>query len=332
MKWEQARRRLLGDRIQDPGGLAAGERPVSLTPPTEHADPEPNGWASSVAPHPERDAPASAASICIASGKGGTGKSVLTASLSRLLAARGRTLLLDADFGVGNAHILQGVHPQHTLVEVVEGEVSLREALHDCGGGLDLLAAGSGVSRMTELSGYELHLVARELEQIESGYAHVLVDSAAGVSGQTVAFAAACDVVLLVTTPDITAMTDAYAFFKVLLRRRPTATPLLVVNRARGYDEAYSVASRIDQVSRRYLGRAPRWVGYVPDDAQVVRSVNERRPMVAFDPHGETSRALAGIAVALVEELARTPALGLGRSLQSRVGYSPTVTRPRLEA
>ncbi len=334
MKWEQARRRLLGDRIQDPGCVAAGERgaPLAARRAASGPDPVPVDRASGEASLDPSDAARPAASICIASGKGGTGKSVLTASLSRLLAARGRTLLLDADFGVGNAHILQGVHPERSLVEVVEGEVALREALFDCGGGLELLAAGSGVSRMTELSGYELHMVARELERIESGYAHLLVDSAAGVSSQTVQFAAACDLVLLVTTPDITAMTDAYAFFKVLLRRRPAATPLLVVNRARGYDEAYSVASRIDQVSRRYLGRAPRWVGYVPDDPAVVRSVNERRPMVTFDPHGETSRALAGIAVALIEELARTPALGLGRSLQSRVGYSPSGPRPRLEA
>src|SRR5690606_8251328 len=132
---------------------------------------------------------------------------------------------------------------------------------------------------------------------------HLLVDSAAGVSSQTVAFAAASDVVLLATTPDITAMTDAYAFFKVLLRRRPGVNPLLVVNRARDYDEAYSVACRMDQVSRRYLGRAPRWIGYVPDDPLVVRSVNERTPLVLLDPDGEASRALGGIASALLDEL-----------------------------
>jgi flagellar biosynthesis protein FlhG len=313
MKWERARWRLLGGRVQE-GEVLAAEGPGGFVP--LRADPAPIAA-------PAQRTPRRAASICVASGKGGTGKSVLTASLARLLARRGRTLLIDADFGVGNAHILQGVHPARSLVEVVEGEVSLERALHDCGGGLDLLAAGSGVSRMTELSIYEMHRVARELEAVEGRYEHLLVDSAAGVSSQTVSFAAACDVVLLATTPDITAMTDAYAFFKVLLRRRPGADPLLVVNRARGYDEAYSVASRMDQVSRRYLGRAPRWIGYVPDDPLVVRSVNERNPLVVLDPDGEASRAIGGVAVALLEALGRAPAAGLSRGLLSRVGYSP---------
>ena len=326
MKWERTRRRLLGGRIlEGEAHPSAGPSASVSTPPESGAAEvarEPDTRASSRAERPRRP-PLVASSICIASGKGGTGKSVLTASLARLLARRGRTLLVDADFGVGNAHILQGVHPASSLVEVVEGDVTLQQALHDCGGGLDLLAAGSGVSRMTELSVYEMHLVARELERVEGAYAHVLVDSAAGVSSQTVAFAAASDVVLLATTPDITAMTDAYAFFKVLLRRRPGVNPLLVVNRARDYDEAYSVACRMDQVSRRYLGRAPRWIGYVPDDPLVVRSVNERTPLVLLDPDGEASRALGGIASALLDELARTPACGLSRGLTSRVGYSP---------
>lgn len=325
MKWERVSRRLLGGRIEAGEGLDPGDRPV---PPGPTPEGTARPWArADPAPPAGPISPPRAASICVASGKGGTGKSVLSASLGRLLAGRGRTLLVDADFGVGNAHILQGVHPARSLVEVIEGEVSLGEVLHDCGGGLDLLAAGSGVSRMTELSGFELHLIARELELVEDAYEHLVVDSAAGISGQTVAFAAASDVVLLVTTPDITAMTDAYAFFKVLLRRRPSASPLLVVNRARDYQEAYSVACRMDQVSRRYLGRAPRWIGYVPEAPAVSRSVNERKPLVLLEPEGEAGRALGGIAVALLEELTRVPAGGLGRGLLSRVGYSPGGTR-----
>lgn len=271
------------------------------------------------------DAPRSvrAHSLCIASGKGGVGKSVIAASLAHVLSQRGRTLLLDADFGVGNAHILQGLHPERTLVDVVVAGMAIDDAIAPCVPGLDLLAAGSGVSRMAELSPFEIHIIASGLERIEADYAHVLVDSAAGVSNQTAAFAAASDIVLLVTTPDVTAMTDAYAFFKVLRRRRPSASPLLVVNRAHDYDEAYSVATRMDKVSRRYLGRAPRWIGFVPLDEAVTASVNARRPVVAFDPHGPAARAIHGLAVALVEEIASLNARGLGRSLLSRVGYSP---------
>ena len=132
--------------------------------------------------------PPRAASLCVASGKGGTGKSVVAASLACQLADRGRTLILDADFGVGNAHILQDVTPTATLVEVALGQASVRDALVPCSGRIDLLGAGSGVPRMAELSRYEVQLIASGLEQVETDYRYLLVDSAAGISRQTLRF------------------------------------------------------------------------------------------------------------------------------------------------
>src|SRR5262245_41396618 len=172
-----------------------------------------------------------APSLCIASGKGGTGKSIVTASLSELLSARGRTLLLDADMGVGNAHILHDVHPPRSLVDVVYGRCDLPEARTRCSSQLDLIAGGCGVSHMTALSGSELHRIAQGLARVEPEYDFLLVDSAAGISDQTLLFATSCDAVLVVTTPDATAMTDAYAFIKVLHARKPEAVPLLAINR-----------------------------------------------------------------------------------------------------
>src|SRR5688572_21581197 len=167
-------------------------------------------------------------SLCVASGKGGTGKSIVSASLAALFAPRGRTLLVDADFGVGNAHILQDVSPRSTCVDVVEGRESVRAALVSCGKDLDLLAAGSGVPRMSEMTSFELHLLASGLREVENDYRYLLVDSAAGVSHQTLAFARASDATLIVTTPDLTAMTDAYAFLKLLFAGRAGTRALLL--------------------------------------------------------------------------------------------------------
>ena len=264
-----------------------------------------------------------ATSLCVASGKGGTGKSITTAALSGRLAQLGRTLLVDADMGIGNAHILQGVSPDRSFVELVAGTASPREVVAACGPGLDLIAAGSGVSKMAELSPFELHRVAEALEYLETGYDHLLVDSAAGVSNQTVTLAAASDLCLLVTTPAVTAMTDAYAFLKVLLRTAPAAEPVLVVNRARDEDQARSVVSRMDQVSRRFLGRGPRFLGWVPDDPEVMEAVNARSSVITHAPESEAARALVRVGEALEVELARIEARGIGRSLMSRVVHSP---------
>ena len=263
------------------------------------------------------------ASVCVASGKGGTGKSVVTASLARLLARRGRTLIVDADLGVGNAHILQDVHPLRTVVDLIDGERDARDVVVSCGEQLDLLPGGSGYARLAGLSPFELHLLASGLERIELEYRYLMVDSAAGISNQTVSFAAAADVVLLVTTPDVTAMTDAYAFLKVLLQRNPGSRPLLVVNRVVCERDGVDAAERIREVSRKFLDREPRWVGCLPEDPAAFESVQRRQPVVRARPSSPLAVALTDLAMALFEELDRQHPAGLGRTLLRRVGYVP---------
>jgi len=296
MTWVQARKFLR---------LAARRRPDERTAGEARRSPRRVGGMAA----------ARASSLCIASGKGGTGKSVLTAALAQLFAERGRTLVVDADMGVGNAHLLQGVSPERSFVDVVEGRAGVRDVLTACRARIDLLAAGSGVSRMAGLSEFELQLIADGLEELEREYRYVLVDSAAGISEQTVGFAAACDRVLIVTTPDLTAITDAYAFLKVLLARRPCCEPLLVVNRVEGADEAARVAERLCQVSERFLGRAPTWLGFLVDDPAVRHSVNQRAPVVELSPGAAVSADLRQLAVRVLEELSSVHAGGLGRRL-----------------
>ena len=303
MNWEQARKLLRR------GPPKARERSLGPTGRVEMG--------------PDPLAAVRATSICVASGKGGTGKSLVCASLGVLLSRRGRTLVVDADLGVANAHILQDVSPAHTFVDVVEGRRSVADIVVEVGEHLHLLAGGSGFSRMAGLSTYELHLIATGLERLELGYDSLIVDSAAGIAGQTVAFAAASDVVLVVTTPDVTAMTDAYAFLKVLLRRRPLAEPLLVVNRASDGEEAMRTVRRIQSVSAKFLGRTPRWIGTLPEDRAAFRSTQRRRPVVSSEPDSPLAHALGELAAAVGQEALRAPSRGLGRTLLRRAAYDP---------
>lgn len=261
-----------------------------------------------------------ARSLCIASGKGGTGKSVVTASLAAVLAEDARVLVLDADLGVGNAHILHDVAPEHSLVDLVEGRASARDVLAHCGRNLDLLAAGSGVSHVASLEPWELSLVAGAVEELERDYDWVLVDSGAGISGQTVALAAACDRVLLVTTPDVTALTDAYAFLKVLVQREPRATPDFVVNRATSEAEAAQVSGRLCGAARKFLARDVRCLGWLPDDRAVVRCVNARAPVVRREPEAPFSIGLRGLGAVLERDVVPRPTLGFGGRLGRLAG------------
>lgn len=262
-----------------------------------------------------------AASLCVASGKGGTGKSVLSSSISALLARRGRTLIFDADFGVGNAHIFQDVSPPKTVAQVVEGSDTLRDVVVPCSGQLDLLAAGSGIPRLASLSEYELHLLSTGIEELELEYKYLVVDSAAGVSSQTVSFAGSCDLTLIVTTPDLTAMTDAYAFFKVLMVRtgRP---PLLVVNRVKSAQEGHEVSQRILKVCDRFLGIRPIAIGSIPEDPLVAESVNHRACVVLREPECPASLALESTVIQVLEHLSRDHPAGMGRQLANAIGYA----------
>ena len=258
---------------------------------------------------------AHAASICIASGKGGTGKSVVSAAIAALCAEHGRTLLVDADLGVGNAHLMQGVQPRLTLVDVVRGRATTAQALTVCSARLDLLAGGSGVSQMTSLTTTELSRIANGIEQLDMNYDMVVVDSAAGISEQTVAFAASADLVVIVTTPDPAAMTDAYAFLKVLFARHRDAQVDLVVNRAMDANEGPRTAERIDSVCRRFMGRGVHYIGCVPDDRSVATSVSKRLNVIAAAPESPAAAALRRVHRELQDELVSLAHHGLGRSL-----------------
>jgi len=276
-----------------------------------------------------------ATSICVASGKGGTGKSVVTASLAALLARCGKVLIVDADLGVGNAHILQDVSPRTSLVDVVEGRLSVGEVRVPCQafgdgdvratgpGRIDLISAGSGVPRMANLSAYELHLIATGLEELECDYRYVLVDSAAGISLQTLAFAGACDEVLIVTTPDLTALTDAYAFVKVLTANRPEVRPLLLVNRARGEAEASDVIERMSSACERFLATLPLSLGWLPEDELVAACVNRRGAVTRLEPDTAIGQAFERVEIRLREAVGDKAARGLGRRMLSEVGFCP---------
>ncbi|MEM9799755.1 MAG: cellulose synthase operon protein YhjQ/BcsQ [Planctomycetota bacterium] len=256
----------------------------------------------------------------MASGKGGTGKSSVAAALSALFSRRGPTLLLDADLGCANAHILQDVHPEASFADVIAGDLEIAEIVTPCRDGLDLLPGGSGFARLAGLRTYELEMIGRGLARLEPEYRHLVVDSSAGLSRQTVAFAAACDMTVLVTTPDVTAMTDAYAFLKVFVRQcaaqgidRPM--PVLVVNRAADEEEAQNVARRLQDVVSKFLGERLEFIASLPEDRAAFRCIQRRTTVVDGEPDSELARALQVLSNSVLSRLARTENRGAGRRL-----------------
>ena len=261
-----------------------------------------------------------ARSLCIVSGKGGTGKSTLTASLASSFEHHGRALLVDADLGVSNAHLFCDLQPKHTLVDVVSGTCSALEAVVSVRGQLDLLAGGSGCLGVASLDQEQMQRLASGLCSLEERYHSILIDGAAGLGTQTLELAASVDLVLVVTTPDVTAMTDAYALIKVLCASRPGLVPRLVVNRVIDAREGHAVAERMQAVAEKFLGLEIKLLSVLPEDRSAHRCTQRRRPVVLEEPDQPLGRALADLAHRLEAELDQAHPHGVGRVLRHRLG------------
>lgn len=235
--------------------------------------------------------------IAVASGKGGVGKTNVTANLAVLLARRGlRVWVLDADLGLANLDLVYGVRPAHTLESVLRGERRLADVVTEGPAGVRLLPAASGVAEMAALTpAQQLHMV-EEIDALEGSLDVLLIDVAAGISSNVLYFAAAATETLVVTTPEPTAIADAYALVKVLATRWERRTFSVLVNMAGSAADAEAAFARLADVAGRFLGVRLVSAGWVPADPSVARAVRAQTPLVMAAPGAPAAQALAAAA------------------------------------
>ena len=245
----------------------------------------------------------------IGSGKGGTGKTLLAVNLACALAHAGeRVLLCDADLGLANATIHLGLDDGGDLRGVLSGSRSLGDAVVPvfggtrARGGFDLLAAPSGSGALANVSIDAIDRLCDILRDAPD-YDRVLLDLGAGVDATTIRFAAAADEVMLVLTPDPAALTDAYAFVKLVLRLE-APMPAFVVNMAASEAEARQVADALIGTCRAFLKRVPEQLGVVPRDGRATESVRRQALLLRLYPQAAASRAIETLARRLRARLA----------------------------
>ncbi|MDP6739976.1 MAG: AAA family ATPase [Planctomycetota bacterium] len=235
--------------------------------------------------------------VCIASGKGGTGKSIIASNIAVHRARRGeRVLLVDFDAGLANAHLLLGMAPSHDLGHVMQGQVKAREALSEGPHGLKLLSGGVGRQSLVDPTRRELDRLFRALMPLEKEFDLVLIDHGAGLGYSTVAHLAATSTLLLVTNHEVTALSDGYALYKRATAVNKGIRVGLVVNRAPDEKLAGAAWDSFRSVSERFLGHSPEFVGWVPADPAVSSSVQRREPVVGSYPTSPAATSLAAVA------------------------------------
>lgn len=230
--------------------------------------------------------------IGVASGKGGVGKSQVSANLAVIAAAEGlRVLVVDGDLGLANVEILFGLSPKWHLGHVLKGEVGLAEAMARGPLGVKVLPAGHGVPELTRLSSEDKQRLIGLFEGLEDQFDLVLLDAASGIGDVPVFFAGGGQEVLLVVQPEPTSLADAYAMVKALRVGAGHREFFVAVNVA-SPQAARDTFDRLTQVSARFLDVHLRFAGAIPRDENVHRATLAQKPVVQLYPHSPASRAL----------------------------------------
>jgi flagellar biosynthesis protein FlhG len=247
--------------------------------------------------------------IAILSGKGGVGKTVITANLAAALSSTGhRILVVDADLGLANLDVLLGVVPQYTIQDVFSGVRKLEDVLLSTQKGFDLLPAGSGFPESAILTTSMTESVESLLSTLEQRYDAILFDAGAGVGEVVLFFANLAHEILLVVTPEPTSLMDAYATIKIIKQIQKRNNFLLVVNQANPACPdriATTVVNHLQNVISRFIEAGPdsqvriQLIGSIPADPFVCQSIRNRQLLGEANPQAPSMHSINSLASSL---------------------------------
>jgi flagellar biosynthesis protein FlhG len=232
--------------------------------------------------------------IAVTSAKGGVGKTNLSVNMALAFARLGKkVVVMDADLGLANVNVMFNMIPKYNLYHVIKKQKSIREILVETEYGISIVAGASGFSRIANLEEEDRQNFINELDTLSFADI-IIIDTAAGVSSNVLDFVAAADDVIIVTTPEPTAITDAYALIKIIATEYDTMNIglKLVVNRARGAAEAKNVSDRITCIAGQFLYIKVDYLGFIYDDPVVPGAVRSQKPFMVMDPKSKASHCV----------------------------------------
>ena len=233
----------------------------------------------------------------IASGKGGVGKTSFTVNLATLLAGMGkRVLVFDADIGLANVDVQLGLAPEHDISAVVKGDVPLAHIIVPCDKGFDLIPGRSGYEKSPFMTPLERREILKELRAVSENYDLVLLDVAAGIDAEVLAFTSYADATLLVVTADPSSLTDAYAVVKLMKTKFDKENCQIVMNQAATPSEGKNVFAKLHTAAEKFLGVDLSLIGTIPLDRQFSAAVKAQKIAAIAFPDAEAVKAITAIA------------------------------------
>jgi len=235
--------------------------------------------------------------ITVTSGKGGVGKTNVSVNLALAYARTGRkVVVMDADLGLANVNVMLNMIPKFNLYHVIRRQKTMKEVMVETEYGISIVAGASGFSKIANLSEAERQFFIQELNTLSSADI-VIIDTSAGVSSNVLDFVAAADDSIIITTPEPTAITDAYGIIKIIATEIANLSMglKLVVNRVKNAAEAGKIADRMMNITSQFLNLKLEYLGFIYDDSSVSQAVYKQKPFMVVDPKCKASQCVQHI-------------------------------------
>lgn len=244
--------------------------------------------------------------IAVVSGKGGVGKSNFSLNFSISLSKHGFSVLLfDMDVGMGNLDILMGKSSEKTIVDYLTGDAPLTDIIREGPEGIKYIGGGSGLSQLVNLE--RMGTLSEELDTFLEDYDYLIFDMGAGINEESLKFLLSVHEIIVITTPEPTALMDAYAIMKYLYIADAKLPFHIVANRTHSFQEGDATIKRLSDVVKKFLDREPHWLGILPDDREVQQAVSRQIPFMTYNPKSKASLALEEIVDRFIKGISEIP-------------------------
>ncbi|ACG58170.1 Cobyrinic acid ac-diamide synthase [Hydrogenobaculum sp. Y04AAS1] len=218
--------------------------------------------------------------IAVASGKGGVGKTLISINLAMIIRNIGkRVLIIDGDFGLSNVHIMLGLTPEKNLSDFINGKASIDEIVFKINNNVSFISSGNGIQELVNLSSKDItEILDRIHEYAENNFDIIIFDTPPGLHNETLIITSSSDIPIVISTPEPTAVADAYALIKVLNTSMMLKDFYILINKCSSKEEGLKIFNSINTVSQRFLDINLKYLGYITYNKNIIRKIVDQKP------------------------------------------------------